>query len=266
MAITRITQNMLTQRSLDSLQAGLGRLAKTQEQLSTGKTINRPSDDPAGAGSAMRLRDTLASTQQHQRNADDGLAWLGLTDSTITSLGDQARAARDVGLQAANDGAMDQTARNALADTIDGLREGMIGTANTTYLGRPVFGGVTGGSVAYDASGTYVGTPGTVDRVVGDGVTVRVDTDGRSVLGPTGDSVLDHLSALSTALRRGTPTGSARSPARWPRTSTASPPPTPRWAPATSASRTPRPRPWTTSPASRPRSRPSRTPTSRRPS
>ncbi len=207
MAITRITQNMLTQRSLGSLQAGLGRLAKTQEQLSTGKVINRPSDDPAGAGSAMRLRDTLAATQQHQRNADDGLAWLGVTDSALTSLGDQARAARDAGLQGANDGAMDQTARNALADTVDGLRAGIVGTANTTYLGRPVFGGVTGGPVAYDDTGTYVGTPGTVDRVVGDGVTVRVDTDGRSVLGPTGDSVLDHLSALSTALRSGDTAG-----------------------------------------------------------
>ena len=207
MAITRITQNMLTQHSLGSLQNGLGKLAHLQEQLSTGKTINRPSDNPAGAASAMRLRDTLAATQQYQRNADDGLAWLGVTDSAITSLTDQARTARDAGLQAANDGALPQSALDALADTVDGLRQGIIGTANTTYLGRPVFGGVTGGSTAYDASGAYVGTPGTVDRPVSEGVSVRVDTDGRSVLGPPGDSVLDHLTQLSAALRSGDTTG-----------------------------------------------------------
>lgn len=203
MAVTRITQNMLSQRSLGSMQTGLGRLARLQEQLSTGKVINRPSDSPTGAASAMRLRDTLAATQQYQRNAQDGVAWLGVTDAAITSLTDQTRAARDSGLQGANDGALGQSARDALASNVEQLRTALVGTANTTYLGRPVLGGVTAGSLAYAESGAFVGTAGAVVRTVGDGLDVRVDTDGAAVLGPAGDSVLDHLAALADALRGG---------------------------------------------------------------
>ena len=202
MAITRITQNTLSRHSLDALQRGLDRMARLQEQLSSGRQINRPSDDPSGTTTAMRLRSDVAAAQQYQRNAQDGLSWLGLTDATLQTVTDSARNARDLGLQGANS-SLGQTAREALAGQVDQIRSSLLTDANTTYLGRPIFGGVTAGSRAYDASGSYVGEPGSVQRTVGDGVKVRVDTDGSSVFGPAGDSVFDHLTALAAALRSG---------------------------------------------------------------
>jgi flagellar hook-associated protein 3 FlgL len=204
MAITRVTQNMLTRHSLDSLQAGLGRMAKLQEQLSTGRVLNRPSDSPTDTTSAMRLRDTLAATRQYQRNAQDGLAWLGTIDATLTSVGDHTREARDLALQGANVAVMSPAAREALASSVDHLRTNLLAAANTTHLGRPVFGGVTAGSTAYDADGTQSsGVAGQVERTVADGVTVRVDANPTAVFGPDGDSVFDHLQALRDALRGG---------------------------------------------------------------
>lgn len=207
MAITRITQNMLSQRSLGSLQANLGRMARTQEQLSTGRVINRPSDSPTGTTSAMRLRDAVSNAQQHQRSAQDGLAWLGTVDTTLTSVTDQTRDARDTALQGANSGSLGPASRNALAATIDQLRQSLLSDANAKYLGRPVFGGVTSGPAAYQDNGSggvsYVGTPGAVNRTIADGVSVRVDQDGASVFGSGSNTVFDHLSALSTALRAG---------------------------------------------------------------
>lgn len=207
MAIQRITQNMLTQRSLGSMQAGLGRLARLQEQLSTGRVLNRPSDSPTDTTSAMRLRSSLADVKQYGRNASDGVAWLAQIDSALTAATDQTRRARDLALQGANQGAMGPAAREALATEVDQIREGMVTTANATYLGRPVFGGVTAGGTAYDATGTYVGTPGPVNRTVGDGVKISVNVDGQTAFGPTGSSVFDHLAALSTALRSGNEAG-----------------------------------------------------------
>jgi flagellar hook-associated protein 3 FlgL len=215
MAITRVTQNMLTQRSLGSLQTNLNRMARTQEQLSTGRIINRPSDSPTGTASAMRLRDNLAATQQYQRNAQDGLAWLGTVDTTLTSITDQTREARDAALQGANSGAIGPAARNALAATVDQLRASLLSDANTTYLDRPVFGGITSGSTAYAEGAlpgdpvTFTGVPGEVKRTIGDGVSVRVDQDGTKVFGPAGDSVFEHLTALSDSLRSGDQTGIA---------------------------------------------------------
>ena len=201
MAITRVTQNMMTQRSLTGMQTSLSRLAKLQEQLSTGRVLNRPSDSPTGTTSAMRIRATLSDVKQYGRNAQDGNGWLSTADAALTAANDQVLRARDLALQGANDAGSGPTAREALAVEVDQIRAGLVNTANSDYLGRPVFGGVTAGPAAYDASGAYVGTPGAVNRTVGEGTTVRVDVDGPAAFGPTGNSVFDHLTALSTALR-----------------------------------------------------------------
>ena len=210
MTLNRVTQNMLSHRALDGLQAGLGRVSHIQEQLSTGRIINRPSDDPSGATSAMRLRTSRSDQQQYARNADDGLGWLDQIDTTLSSVTIQVRQARELGLQGANTGAMSAQGREALATEVDKIREGLLGDANATYLGRPVFGGITAGDKAYvdDTTVTppvakFVGVPGGVTRIVADGVQVRVDSDGPSVFGADGVSMFDHLTELSAALRGG---------------------------------------------------------------
>jgi flagellar hook-associated protein 3 FlgL len=207
MTLNRVTQNMMSRAALDGLQTGLGRLSRIQEQLSTGKIINRPSDDPSGTTSAMRLRTARSDQQQYARNADDGLGWLNQIDTTLSSATIEVRRARELGLQGANTGSMNATSREALAVEVDKIREGLVGDANATYLGRPVFGGITAGDQAYDTTGKFVGqaapVAGGVSRTVADGVTIRVDSEGPSVFGADGDSVFDHLTALSAALRGG---------------------------------------------------------------
>ena len=148
MPIQRVTQNMITSRSIGSLQTGLSKLAKLQEQMTTGKVINRPSDSPTDTTSAMRIRSSLADVKQYGRNAADGNAWLTTIDSALTSANDQVLRARDLALQGANSGVAGPTAREALASEVDQIRGGLIDTANSNYLGRPVFGGVTAGAPA----------------------------------------------------------------------------------------------------------------------
>ena len=207
MAVTRVTQHMMSSHSMDAMQTSLSRLAKLQEQLSTGRVLNRPSDSPTDTTSAMRIRSSLTDVRQYGRNAEDGNGWLSTIDAALTNANDQVLRARDLALQGANEGVAGQTARDALAAEVDQIRAGLINTANSNYLGRPVFGGVTAGAQAYDATGTYVGTPGAVNRTIGEGTSVRVDVDGNAAFGPAGNSVFDHLAALSTALRTGNQAG-----------------------------------------------------------
>jgi flagellar hook-associated protein 3 FlgL len=207
MPIQRVTQNMLTHRSVGALQTGLSRLAKLQEQMSTGRVLNRPSDSPTDTTSAMRIRSSLADVKQYGRNANDGNGWLSQIDAALTSANDQMLRARDLALQGANQGVAGQTAREAMAAEVDQIRGGLIDTANSNYLGRPVFGGVTAGAKAYDATGTFVGTSGPVNRTISDGTSIRVDVDGQQTFGPAGNSAFDHLAALSTALRAGDQAG-----------------------------------------------------------
>jgi flagellar hook-associated protein 3 FlgL len=117
------------------------------------------------------------------------------------------RRARDLALQGANQGSVGPVARDALAIEVEGLRKELLAQSNTTYLDRPVFGGITPGNDAYDATGTYVGTLGDVNRRIADGVVVKVDVDGPTVFGSGASSVFAELDALSTALRAGDQAG-----------------------------------------------------------
>ncbi|WP_370290470.1 flagellar hook-associated protein FlgL [Nocardioides sp.] len=207
MTIGRVTQRMMTAGSLDHLQRNLGTLSRTQERLSTGRQINRPSDDPTGTTSAMRLRSSAASQAQYSRNAQDGIGWLTQADAALDSATSTVKRARDLALQGASAPATGPGAREALAVEVDQLRAQLISQANTTYLERPVFGGVTSGDKAYDATGAYVGTVGDVNRRIADGITVKVDVDGPAAFGTGATSAFAELDALSTALRAGDKAG-----------------------------------------------------------
>lgn len=202
MTLGRVTQQQVVQRSLHHMQLGSERLSRLQEQLTTGRSINRPSDSPTGTATAMRLRGSMAQAEQRERAAADGAAWLAVADGAMSSATAVVRNARELGQQSVN-GATSPAARQALAASVTQLRADLVSLANTTHLDRPVFGGVTAGSRAYDDTGAYVGREGAVVRSVGDDTKVRVDVEGRSVFGPDGDSVFTHLDDLATALGAG---------------------------------------------------------------
>ncbi|MGC9669221.1 flagellar hook-associated protein FlgL [Planosporangium sp. 12N6] len=202
MSSFRVTERSVASRVLTGLQYNLDRLGRTQQQLSSGKQINGASDSPTGAVAAMQFRSDISAAQQQRRNADDGIGWLGSADAALTNVSSSGRRARELVLQGMSAGTGGSAeSREALAAEIDNIRKELIGTANTTYLNRPVFGGTTGGTVAYDQSGTYVGDTGTVTRTVGENMKVRVDTGGEEVFG-TGDTQLFKvLDDITTHLR-----------------------------------------------------------------
>lgn len=202
---SRISSQSLTRTNQGNLQRALARTARLQEQLSSGKAINKPSDAPAGAASALQYRTSLRRADQLQRNASDGLGWLQEADSALTSTLDVVRRARDLALSGIN-GAMGPSDRAGLAEEVKGLREQAISLANTSRLGRPIFAGNAAPApgqpdVAYDATGTYKGDAGTVDRAVAPGVSLQVNATGPEVFGPAGSSLFDVLSRIESHLR-----------------------------------------------------------------
>src|SRR3546814_3139229 len=83
----------------------------------------------------------------------------------------------------------------------EGLREHMIGVANTKHLGRPLFGGTTGTDQAFDPNGTYIGDDGAIERTVMDGLTVQVNVTDEQVFGTNGSNVFDVLTDIVDSLR-----------------------------------------------------------------
>jgi len=91
-------------------------------------------------------------------------------------------------------------ARKSIAVEIEGIREAVIGLANTKYLDRPVFGGTTNKLIAVNPDGSYAGDQGKVERRISDNTTVRVDLDGEDVFGSATDGLFATLQSVADAL------------------------------------------------------------------
>ena len=89
MAQTRITSNTVARQVFNNLQKNLGAMQKLQEQMSSQKQLNRPSDSPTGTVASLRLRSNIDRIDQYSRNVDDGFGWLGLADAALQGISDQ---------------------------------------------------------------------------------------------------------------------------------------------------------------------------------
>lgn len=209
---TRITQSMVSGRVLSDLQNVSYNLSKTQEKLSSGRELTKPSDDPYATSKALSLSTDLEATQQYERTVNDATSWANLTETTFSSINDAAQRARTLLVQAGND-TNGTTSRSAIADEIDQLIDSIKGDANAQYGGQYIFAGadttqapyVTGGSPPDD---TYKGDSNGVFRQIGPGVSVQINTVGSSILGngvPGDGGLISVLRGISQHLRSNTP-------------------------------------------------------------
>src|SRR4051794_13197749 len=157
----RVTQRAVVLTSLQGLNSNLAAVSKLQQQLTSGTTISRPSDSPTGTNTSLITRQAISGNGQYARNISDGQTYLDATDSALQDMLAQVRKVRDLTVQALNGGAQSAQSQQAIATEVSGIRESMLGQANQVVQGRPLFGGVTAGNKAYDASGGYIGVGGT---------------------------------------------------------------------------------------------------------
>ncbi|WP_454170832.1 flagellin N-terminal helical domain-containing protein [Microbacterium maritypicum] len=205
--ISRVTSSAMTQTAMRQLQSNLSELARLQEQATSQRAFTAPSDDPAAAAAALALHAEQRRTEQYARNIDDGLAWVTAADTAITASTALLGRIRDLTAQGANDGALDATAKEALAVELEGIGKELLAQANTRLLGRSVFAG-TSDTAAFAADYNHSGVPGAeVTRRVSDAASVRVDTDGAAAFGTGDDSVFALVDKIVADLRSGTNVG-----------------------------------------------------------
>lgn len=209
--INRVTHQMTQRSTLANMQSNLAALSKLQDQASSMKRIQKASDDPAGTAQALRLRAEQRASAQYDRNMQDGVSWLNTIDTALSTTATYLQRARDLTVRGANTGSMGQTSREAIATELEGIRDSLLGQANTTYLGRHVFAGTSNAPAAVgpgaDGPYTHVGGGGQVDRRVAEATTIRVDSDGAAVFGSGDQSVFALLDSIAAELRAGTNVG-----------------------------------------------------------
>jgi len=109
-------------------------------QLSTGKQLQNPSDDPARVAQDLTLHTAIDATNQQSTNVQSAVSELTTTDSALSSLTSVLQSARQLAIQGSTDNLTDQQ-RTALGNQIDQLLQQSIAVGNTSYAGRYVFAG-----------------------------------------------------------------------------------------------------------------------------
>jgi flagellar hook-associated protein 3 FlgL len=203
----RITEGIISGRSLRDMQRANAAVAQTSQQVSTGNRIQRPSDDAAGTHKALGIRGDLAATESYMSTSNAAQGWATATDDALGSINDVLQRAREILVQGGND-VMSQKDRADLALQIDHLVSQAKSAGNATYDGQYIFAGQKSDQAPYDPDGAdaYGGDAGAIVRTIGPGVSVRLNATGGSVLGDgTDGKVLQTLRDIASHLRGGTP-------------------------------------------------------------
>lgn len=179
--MTRIPTLYAFERSLDAMNERRVALAQSQMQLSTGKRVNAPSDDPLGAAQAERARSQLARLDIERRMNDFARTMLGQADNAMASASDTLQAARE-GLIAAGNGALSPTDRTLIAQQLRAARDELLSIANLgDGAGGYIFGGQGSARAPFDTSGAPTWLPHAGEQSTGLDASFTTSQDGRAV-------------------------------------------------------------------------------------
>ncbi|MGM7702917.1 flagellar hook-associated protein FlgL [Pseudalkalibacillus sp. Hm43] len=197
----RVTQSMLTGNMLRNLSQSYERMGKYQEQMSTGKRITKPSDDPVVAMKGMEYRTDLTEVEQFKRNLSEVYSWMDNSDAALDEAGQALHRIRELTVQASN-GTYEQGQRSAIGDEIDQLRDHLISVANTKVGGKYIFNGTNTTNPPVATDGTVVAPVNTnpVNVEVTKGIKIKANIDQTNVFS---QQMFDDLRDLVSDLKSG---------------------------------------------------------------
>jgi flagellar hook-associated protein 3 FlgL len=99
----RVTQQTISIQVNEGLQRAYQRVARAQEQVTSGRRINHLADDPIGATRALRLRGFEESLAQYQRNLDNTRPFLEGADTVLEDVGSALTRVKEIALAMANE-------------------------------------------------------------------------------------------------------------------------------------------------------------------
>lgn len=137
----RVSTGMIYDSGLAAMQSRTGTLLRTQQQLSTGRRILTPSDDPVAAARALEVTQSQAVNANQAIMRDNVKSSLGIIDGQLDSATDLMGRVRELAVQA-GDAALSSADRRSLANELRARFQEMVGLANSRDgTGQYLFGG-----------------------------------------------------------------------------------------------------------------------------
>lgn len=202
----RTTFNASYRNALSDLQRTAEQLAKRQGELSSGKRISTPSDDPSSAQAIVGEYAANANVDQYIRSADSVVSRLAVADTVLGDMVDKITQAQ-ANLTAAQGSTITPVGQQALVGELIGLRDALYTDANTVYRGSYLFSGTKSSTAPYSQNGlgivsAYQGNTATMSIDVSEQTSVPVTFDGSAILqGSATNDLFTTMQNLITAVQ-----------------------------------------------------------------
>ena len=149
----RVTNSMLLSNYLKNINNNLNSVGDMQQQMATGKRINKISDDPIGAISSMQVRTKIYKTEQYQKNVDKALSWLDESESSVLEVNEVLKSAYETAVNQST-GTMDPQDKKAAAELIAQLRDHLVSVGNAKSGDKYIFGGYNVTNAPFEVNAT----------------------------------------------------------------------------------------------------------------
>ena len=159
----RVTNKMMADNVIAQLFRQREQMVKTQENIITGKRVNRPSDDPSEISSILAHRTTISRLEQYNENISKAKLHINTEDDVLGMVSDLLRDAKEIAFDTAPD------MRAEMAEQVVAIREQVLQMANYQIDGKYIFSGDATRTEPFNSTTwAYNGDSGTKDTVIGE--------------------------------------------------------------------------------------------------
>jgi len=199
----RVTQGMMSAQLLRNISNNVSKMDQLSNQQSTGRKINKPSDDPIGVSYALRYRSEISVNEQYQRNIDMASSSLEHTDTVLGQINEVLQRANELTVKGVT-GTNPQSALDAISKELDELYNSLITLGNDQLNGKYIFNGQKNDIKPYD-TGVESTDNGKIEAQFGSGVTASINVTGNEVFGngTDVDNVFTVVKGIKDALAAG---------------------------------------------------------------
>lgn len=136
----RITSGMMKNNYLNGMTTNLNNMQTLNKQLTSGKEISRPSDNPYKVARSMQLNTDINTNKQYNENIKDTINWLNTTDTALGQVTNVIQRVRELMVSSGN-ASYGSNEQKAISDEINQRIEEVAQILNSNFDGKYVFGG-----------------------------------------------------------------------------------------------------------------------------
>lgn len=199
----RITQKTIFNSFIRDVNRNRGEMARIQSDLSSGRKVRVPSQDPVSFQSSRIIEGNIRKSEQFQSNIESGLRQGRLAQEALNDVVDNLIKLKEVMVKGASS-SYGEGERENMADEVAGLRKNIVNSLNRDYGDRYLFAGTNSAQKPFELAGAAV-TNNSNDKppkiVAGDGVEINISITGQEIADIDGNDLFALIGDMEQALR-----------------------------------------------------------------